>query len=186
MLPDSLCHTHHRSSHLHFCGRCLHTNPLRLLSMDPPSLILSRFFITAFISISPFPDALSIQLIPMCGYQSQSLCIQYKSFFSLHFFSAVTRRARACLLLSVVSNINPSFYRLPLHSNRLIPLANISLVQNISFYNGWFFFWEDIKYDRAFPCWFSFPPVPAGLTAPFPFIIILPVRAPVVIVLSLT
>lgn len=83
-----------------------HTNPsaccrwILHYSFSRASLLSFPFF---FISLPPIPDALSIQLIPMCGYHSQSLCIQYKSFVFFLFRWYMISSS----ILSVVSNINP-------------------------------------------------------------------------------
>lgn len=83
-----------------------HTNPsaccrwILRYSFSRASLLSFPLF---FISLPPIPDALSIQLIPMCGYHSQSLCIQYKSFVFFLFRWYMISSS----ILSVVSNINP-------------------------------------------------------------------------------
>lgn len=84
-------------------------------SFSRASLLSFPFF---FISLPPIPDALSIQLIPMCGYHSQSLCIQYKSFVFFLFRWYMISSS----ILSVVSNIKPSVCRL-LHTEATIVLS---------------------------------------------------------------
>lgn len=91
MLPDldPHCLSYHRPTSLSVLF-AYHTNSsarcrwILRYSFSRASLLSFPFF---FISLPPIPDALSIQLIPMCGYHSQSLCIQYKSFLFFLTFS---------------------------------------------------------------------------------------------------
>lgn len=98
-----------------------HTNPsaccrwILRYSFSRASLLSFPLF---FISLPPIPDALSIQLIPMCGYHSQSLCIQYKSFVFFLFRWYMISLS----ILSVVSNIKLSFCRL-LHTEAAFVLS---------------------------------------------------------------
>lgn len=103
-----------------------HTNPstccrwILRYSFSRASLLSFPLF---FISLPPIPDALSIQLIPMCGYHSQSLCIHTSLFFSYIFFLFRCRWYMISLsILSVVSNIKLSFCRL-LHTEATIVLS---------------------------------------------------------------
>lgn len=122
MLPDldPHCLSYHRPTSLSVLF-AYHTNSsarcrwILRYSFSRASLLSFPFF---FISLPPIPDALSIQLIPMCGYHSQSLCIQYKSFVFFLFRWYMISLS----ILSVVSNIKLSFCRL-LHTEAAFVLS---------------------------------------------------------------
>lgn len=123
--PDPHCLSHHRPTSLSVLF-AYHTNPsarcrwILRYSFSRASLLSFPLF---FISLPPIPDALSIQLIPMCGYHSQSLCIHTSLFFSYIFFLFRCRWYMISLsILSVVSNIKLSFCRL-LHTEATIVLS---------------------------------------------------------------